>query len=49
MKKQTGECTPNFEVFLLLLVFVMLVGSLIMFYNGYNVVHGILEVLNGTN
>ena len=49
MKKQTGECSPNFEVFLLLLVFVMLVGSLIMLYNGYNVVHGLVEVLNGTN
>jgi len=49
MKKQTGECTPNFEVFILLLVFVTLVGSLILFYNGYSVVHGFVEVLNGKN
>ena len=49
MKKQIGECSPNIEVFLLLLVLVMLVGSLIMLYNGYNVVHWIMEVLNGKN
>ncbi len=49
MKKQIGECSPYFEVFLLLLVIVMLIGGLIMLYNGYNVVHGLVEVLNGTN
>ena len=49
MKNQAGECSPNFEVFLLLMVFVMLVGSLIMLYSGCNVVHGIMEVLNGEN
>ena len=49
MKNQAGECSPNFDVSLLLLVLFMLIGSLITLYNGYNVVHWIMEVLNGKN